>query len=410
MIRTLAATYRDAFSGLSRAVWLLSITSLINRAGTMVMPFLLLFLVEKRGFTTSQAGQTLALYGLGAMVASWFGGRLCDRFGAIRIMKGSLLAMGLAFLALGHLQGRLAISAMIVVLSLVGELFRPANLSALAAASGPAERARSFALLRLAVNAGMSVGPTVGGFLAAVDYGWLFMVDGVTSILAAGLLFIAFPGRLAAAPVVHSAATVRAGSPFRDRPVMAILGMMFILNIVTFQIMGTFPLSLRDLYGFSKAWIGITLAVNTVIIILFEMVLIHSLARRDPLKIAGFGAFLLCGGLAILPFGKGFGFAFISVAIWTVGEMLTFPLLTSAVADRAPEATRGAYMGLLNFSIAASFVVAPLVGTWVYERLGPRALWLGGGGVGLLCWAGFQAVAVRIGRGRKNTDSRTATD
>ncbi len=407
MIRALAATYREAFSGLSRAVWLLAVTSLINRAGTMVMPFLVLFLVEKRGFTTTQAGQTLALYGLAAMAASWYGGRLCDRFGSIRIMKGSLLGMGLAFLVLGHLHGRLAISAMVVALSLVGEVFRPANLSALAAASGPAERARSFALLRLAVNAGMSVGPTVGGLLAAIDYSWLFVVDGVTSILAAGLLFVAFPGRLDAAPAAPSAARIRAGSPFRDRPVLAILALMFVLNIVTFQIVGTFPLSLRDLYGFSKAWIGVTLAANTVIIILFEMVLIHSLERRDPLKVAGFGAFLLCGGLALLPFGTGLGFGYVlvSTAIWTMGEMLTFPLLTTAVADRAPEATRGAYMGLLNFSIAASFVVAPLVGTWVYQNLGPRTLWLSGGVVGLAAWAGFQALARRVGR-----DSRTGTD
>ena len=79
------------------------------------------------------------------------------------------------FLALGHLQGRLAISAMVLVLSLVGEVFRPANLAALSAASDPAERARSFALMRLAVNAGMSLGPSVGGFLAAHDYGWLFV-------------------------------------------------------------------------------------------------------------------------------------------------------------------------------------------------------------------------------------------
>jgi predicted MFS family arabinose efflux permease len=397
MLRTLATTYRDAFSGLSRAVWLLSVTSLINRAGTMVMPFLVLFLIEKRGFTTTQAGQTLALYGLGAMVSSYFGGKLCDRFSPLLIMKISLIGMGLTFLVLGHLQGRLAISAMIVVLSLVGEVFRPANFSALAAASGPGERARSFALLRLAVNAGMSVGPTVGGFLAAIDYSWLFVADGITSILAAGLLFVAFPGRLDAPPTVHPPATVRAGSPFRDRPVMAILAMMFVLNVVTFQVVGTFPLSLRDLYGFSKGWIGITLAVNTVIIILFEMVLIHSLSRRNPVKVAGVGAFLLCGGLALLPFGSSFGYALFTVVIWTMGEMLSFPLLTSAVADRAPEATRGAYMGLLNFSIASSFVVAPLVGTWVYQNLGPRTLWLGCGAVGLLCWAGFQAVAVRIG-------------
>ena len=139
---------------------------------------------------------------------------------------------------------------------------------------------------------------------------------------------------------------------------MALLGLMFLLNIVTFQVTSTFPLSLRDLYHFSEAWIGLTLAVNTLIIILFEMVLIHSLARRDPLKVAGFGCFVFCAGLALLPFGSSFGYVLFTVAIWTVGEMLAFPLLTSAVADRAPEATRGAYMGLLNFSFAASFVVA----------------------------------------------------
>jgi MFS family permease len=128
------------------------------------------------------------------------------------------------------------------------------------------------------------------------------------------------------------------------------------------------------------------------------MVLIHSLSRRDPLKVAGLGCFVFCAGLALLPFGSGFGYVIFTVAIWTVGEMLAFPLLVSAVADRAPEETRGAYMGLLNFSFAASFVVAPLVGTWVYQNLGARALWLGCGAVGALVWAGFHAVAVAISR------------
>src|SRR3954469_1472764 len=88
MFRSIAAAYREAFSGLSRSVWLLSIASLINRAGTMVMPFLVLFLVEKRGFTKTQAGQTLALYGLAAMAASYYGGRVCGPFGPFRGIGG----------------------------------------------------------------------------------------------------------------------------------------------------------------------------------------------------------------------------------------------------------------------------------------------------------------------------------
>src|SRR5690349_10911639 len=107
MLRSVLATYREAFSGLSRSVWLLSLASLINRAGTMVMPFLVLFLVEKRGFTTTQAGETLSIYGLAAMAASYYGGRLCDRFGPLRVMQWSLVLTGLSFWALGVAPGRL---------------------------------------------------------------------------------------------------------------------------------------------------------------------------------------------------------------------------------------------------------------------------------------------------------------
>jgi predicted MFS family arabinose efflux permease len=398
VLRSIIATYRAAFSGLGRPVWLLSVASLINRSGSMVMPFLLLFLVEKRGFTTAEAGQTLALYGLAAMAASYLGGRLCDCFGPVPILKGSLLLTGLCFLALGRMEGRLAISGMVVALSLSGEVFRAANLSALAAASTPGERARSIALMRLAVNAGMAVGPSLGGFLASYDYGWLFVVDGATSILAAGLLQLSFPTVQAAPPEPAAPAKAPVRSPFRDPPLLAILGLMFLLNTVTFQIASTFPLSLRDLDGFSELWIGLTLAVNTLIIILFEMVLVHSLARRDPLRVAGFGAVLFCGGLALLPLGRGFGYVVFTVAIWTLGEMLVFPLVTSAVADRAPDEARGTVIGLLNLSFASAFVVAPLVGTWVYQHLGPRTLWLGCGVVGLLVGSGFLAAAAAAPR------------
>jgi len=401
MLRRIATTYREAFSGLTRPVWLLSLATLINRSGTMVLPFLALFLTEKRGFTTAQAGQTLALYGLGAMGASYLGGWLCDRVDPLKVMKLSLALTGLCFLALGHLEGRLAISAMMVVLSFVGEIFRPANLAALAAASDPGERGRSFALMRLAVNIGMTLGPTVGGFLALRDYGWLFVADGTTCLLAAGMLHLTFPGTklLPAVPrTAEARVKAAAASPWRDLVAVGIFGLMFLLNTVTFQLNGTFPLALRDLYGFSEARIGLALAVNTILIVLFEMVLVHSLTSRDPLKVSGVGAFLFCAGLGLLPLGRGFGFVAFTVMVWTVGEMLVFPIVSSAVADRAPEESRGAYMGMLNLSFATAFVVAPLVGTWVYEKLGPETLWYGCGAVGVVVWAGFQGLAVLTSR------------
>lgn len=411
MLRAVAAAYREAFSGLSRSVWLLSLATLVNRSGTMVLPFLALYLTEKRGFTTTQVGQVLALYGLGAVAASYVGGRLCDRFDPRRVMKWSLALTGTLFLTLGHLQARPAIYAATVVLSFVGEVFRPANLAALTAASDAGERARSFALMRLAVNIGMTLGPTAGGFLALIDYGWLFVADGGTCLLAAGLLHLVFPRSViyAAPRSAREGKTSPVRSPWRDSRLLVILGLMFLLNTVTFQIVGTFPLTLRDLYGMSEAQIGLALAVNTLIIVLFEMVLVHSLSGRDPLKVSGVGGFLFCAGLALLPLGSGFGFVVFTVVIWTVGEMLVFPIVTSAVAEQAPEESRGATLGMLQLAFSAAFVIAPLVGTWIYQDYGPRRLWYGCGIVGVVVWAGFHALAVRAVRPPRGTGAEEAT-
>jgi MFS family permease len=398
LFRAIAASYREAFSGLNRAVWLLSVATLINRAGTMVMPFLVLWLTEERGFTTAGAGRALALYGIGGMVASYLGGWLSDRFDAPRVMTWSLSFTGLGFLLLGRLEGRIPILATILALSIAGEVFRPASSAALVQASGPAERTRSFALYRLAINLGMTLGPAAGGFLALYDYDWLFRVDGATCFLAVGLLWYIARKPLAAAEATPATApAVPERSPWQDRPFLALLLLLFLLNMVVFQSVSTYPLSLRDLYGFAEDRIGLVLAINTLLIVLFEMVLVNAVAGYDPLKVTGVGAFLFCVGFALLPLGSTFAFAAFTVAIWSVGEMLSFPVVAGVVANRAGERSLGRYMGLFNLSFASGYVIAPLVGTWIYEHLGPRTLWFGCGVLGLLVWAGFHGLAV-LGR------------
>jgi predicted MFS family arabinose efflux permease len=390
MFRAIVKNYREAFSGLPRTVWLLATASLVNRSGTMVLPFLALFLTERRGFSTTEAGQVLACYGLGGAAGTYLGGWLSDRFDASRVMVGSLVLTGAGFLILGHLEARWAIFVTVFFLSLVGEAFRPANSSAIAAASPPAERTKAFALYRLAINLGMTLGPALGGFLAARDYSWLFRVDGATCILAAGFLWM-FLSRDARAVDREEALAAAAAerSPWRDGPFMALAVLRFVLAMVTFQIASTFPLTLRDFHRFSKGEIGLVLGVNTLVIVLFEMVLVHRLSGRDPLKVVAMGSFLFCLGMALLPLGSGFAYVAFTVIVWTVGEMLTFPVLAGAVANRAGEANRGRYMAIFTLSFEGAFVIAPLAGTWIYQNFGPRALWLSCGAIGFVLLAGY---------------------
>ena len=94
MIRKVLTTYKNAYAGLPRNAWLLSLVQFINRSGSMVLFFLTLYLTRKLGFTLPQAGQAVSIFGLGALAGAYLGGRLCDRLGANRVQQLSLLLSG----------------------------------------------------------------------------------------------------------------------------------------------------------------------------------------------------------------------------------------------------------------------------------------------------------------------------
>ncbi len=410
MLRPILATYREAFSGLNRSVWLLALTTLVNRSGSMVLPFLILYLTQKQGFATTDAGRAMGTYGVGGVLGSYLGGWLCDRIPPRRVMIGSLTLSGIGFILLGQIDSRAGILIALFLLAVVGEGFRPANSAAVATASPPHLRTRAFALNRLAINLGMSLGPTIGGFLAMVSYDWLFWADGITCIVAAAVLAVAFHGgeKTGAAP---KPAVAAGRSPWKDRPFLAMMGLFFLLAMITFQVISTFPLTLRDLYGFHEGRIGLVMAINTLIIVAFEMVLVHRVASLNPVRLLGLGGFLFGFGMALIPFGSSFAYVCFTVAVWTLGEMLSFPLGAAAVSNRAGASNLGLYMGLYTLSFEGAWVFAPVIGTWVYQTWGPEVLWLGCGVTGVILLLGFLGVAKAIdGEKRLEIGSTQAPD
>src|SRR2546423_5027581 len=176
--------------GLPREVWLLFATNLINRAGMMVLPFLVVYLTRERHFSAGQAGFALAVYGAAAIFAGPISGWLSDRIGALPIMRASLILSGSVLLLLPLAHSRVAVYGATILGAGCAELFRPASLAAITHVVSPAQRRPAYALNRLAINLGMSIGPALGGFLAAVSFRSMFVVDGCTTILAALVLML----------------------------------------------------------------------------------------------------------------------------------------------------------------------------------------------------------------------------
>ncbi|MEM7305117.1 MAG: MFS transporter [Planctomycetota bacterium] len=376
-MRRILRTYRDAFEGLPREVWWLAAVTLVNRSGTMVLPFLVLYLTRERGYGIDEAGLFLALYGLGSIGGTLLGGKLVDRIGSKPVQVASLVATGLTLFLLAFLRSPYLLGATITLLAAVTEAFRPANSSAVAAATSDELRARAYGLQRLAINLGFSLGPALGGLLAQVDYTLLFWVDGATCLAAAGLLAATVRAHPAPSRAQRDEAVRSGRSPWRDRTFLVFFLLIFPQGLVFFQVQGTLVYFLRDERGFSEGAIGLLMAINTLLIVAFEMVLIRRVERRDPLLVIALASLLYGVGYGLLPYGVGFAFVAGTIAVWTLGEMLGVPMMTHFTASRADASNRGRYMGLFGMSFAGAQLLAPLLGTWTYDAWGSTWVWTG---------------------------------
>jgi MFS family permease len=150
----------------AKGYWTLWTGTLVNRLGGFVVPFLALYLTQRRGVGVAEAGVIVSFYGLGSMSAGPLGGVLADRIGRRSTMLIGLFGGGAVMFALGFAERPLAIAANVLVLGLVSDLYRPA-VSAMVADLVPAEkRLDAYARLYWAINLGFSLAPVIAGFLA----------------------------------------------------------------------------------------------------------------------------------------------------------------------------------------------------------------------------------------------------
>lgn len=391
--------YRESFAGLPREVWLLTVVAFVHRSGTMVLPFLALYLTSQKGLTVREAGGILSLYGVGAIGGSYVGGWLSDRIGSIQTQKVSMVLAAVGFMCLSLMSTTASIASMVVVLSIIAESFRPANAATLVEVSPAALQVRAFSLRRMAMNLGVAIGPAVGGLLVVYSYALLFFVEAGVCLLTAGLLSILFrehavhpdDKRLAS----HIPEQSRSLSPWRDGTFLIVAGLTMVLVTVLFQLFGAYPLTLYEVYQLPEYSVGLVFTLNTLTIVVFQMVVIRLVERCDVLRVVGIGAVFLCGGFGLLPFTSTLPLIGLSVLVWTTGEMLTTPLLEGFVAKRSPVEYRGQYMGIFSAAFSGAFVLAPLGGTWLYEEYGYRTLWFTCTGIGVGLWMAFTLLSAK---------------
>jgi MFS family permease len=360
-------------------IWIHFAATLVNRMGTMAIPFLVLYLTQDVGFTAVHAGLMLSLYGAGSLVASPFLGRLADRVGPVRIMKISLVASATCMMAYPFARTTAAVIVMTVLMSVSTEAFRPASLAVLTDIAPPAQRKAAFAVNRLAVNLGMSVGPAIGGYLAEVSFPSIFRVNGATSLAA--FCVLAFTG-FQVAHHAHAAskdglAPARSRPAYRDPILIGFLAACVPLAAVFFQHEGALPLDVvRDL-GMPESFFGWMFTINTILIVLFEVRLNLQTSHWPHRKSLCVGGLFIAAGFGAMAFAHTAAAIAATVVVWTIGEMILLPSMSNYVAELSPPDRRGEYMGLYSMSWGIAFALGPWLGTVVLEQFGRVTLWGG---------------------------------
>jgi len=386
--------YIEAYKGLSNATWILALVMFINRSGAMVVPFLGVYLTSQLGFSLDRAGIVLSCFGIGSIIGGLVGGFLTDKFGSFKIQTFSLFACIPVYLYLPELTTFSSLCLGIGLLSSITEILRPANSASVYNFAKPENLTRAFSLNRMALNLGYSIGPAIGGFIAAYSFSWLFYTNAIMIFCAGLVYFFYFRNRIENPKQNQS--DLREDKPVERKSAYTDVKYIWFSVFVAFyafcffQILNLLPLFYKDEVGLSEQEIGLLIAFSGVIVFLLEMIIVHWIEHKYTIsKILIIGS-ILCGltYLVLIP-SQHIVMLYFSMFLLCISEILVMPFTATVAANRSNHLNRGSYMALNAISFSIANVFAPLVGTRIASNYGFNVLWLTNGALIFFACLGF---------------------
>lgn len=379
MLITAFQRYINNFKGFSREIWILTLITFINRAGTMVLPFLSKYLKENLHFTYGEVGWIMVSFGFGSMLGSWLGGKLSDKIGFYKVMVFSLFSSGIFFFILQYITSFWGLCFGMFSIMTLADMFRPAMFVSLGAYAKPENRTRSLTLVRLAVNLGFAAGPALGGLIImGIGYQGLFWVDGGSCIVAILIFALLVKEKKKSSHHDPHATILEAASVFKDRIFWIFLFVSFVTAMIFFQLFTTLPLYHSEKFGLSEFQTGLLMTLNGLLIFALEMPFVGYFERKkvQKLKIILWGSVIMAASFYLLLINVWAGILIITMIMMSIGEIFAFPFSNTFAMSRAPKGHEGRYMALYTMSFSLAHIISSKVGLEIIAQFGYQVNWL----------------------------------
>jgi len=386
MLQQAFSRYINNFKGFSREIWILTLVTFINRAGTMVLPFLSKYLKEDLDFSYDQVKWVLVCFGIGSMIGSWLGGKLSDKIGFYKIMIFSLFTSGIAFILLQYITSFIGLCIGMFSIMVIADMFRPAMFVSLSVYAKPENRTRALTLVRLAINLGFAAGPAIGGFIImSGGYEGLFWVDGLTCMLAISVFGLLVKEKKKEVQHKELTDTHNNKSVFTDAPFWIFLFICMVSGILFFQLFTTLPLYHKEQFNLTEFQSGLLLMLNGLIIFFSEMAIVSYVERKqiDKVKIVTYGLFVMTISMYLLLLNDWAGILVVMMLFMSFGEMFAFPFSNSFAMSRAPKGHEGRYMAIFTMAYSLAHILSSNIGFEIVDLKGYQANWFFMGSLGL---------------------------
>jgi MFS family permease len=396
MLHKLRKIYNDYPS----QFWLVAVGVLLSSAGSsLIWPFQLIYISRVLSLPLSSVATLITVSSVTGMVVSFFGGFIADRFGRKVVMFGALVFHGLAYILLSRADSSLGF---VIPMSIMGAAmpFHAIGSDAMMADIIPSEkRTNAYAILRMINNAGIAVGPAIGGILTATSYALAFY-GAAGGMLIYSLLLLIFARETLqrqAGPAASQNKETLGGYErvLADRSYVAFVAMVtvgMIAPLMMWTLLAVYTNKYYNLPEYLYSWLPVTNALMCV----FVQYPVTMFTRRLPAKTAiTLGMFVYALGVGSVGLMTSFWGFWLSMVTMTLGELILIPTASKYVADIAPEDLRGRYMSIywLTWGLARAF--APMIGGFLHDQVAPQAIWWGGLALGLASTLGLLLLSAK---------------
>lgn len=400
---------RNIYREFPSLFWIIVAVRFVDGIGsTLLFPFFALYITQKFDVGMTQAGVMLGMSSLFGLIGNMAGGALTDRFGRRQLILFGLVFSALSSLSLGLVTRINLMYPLIMFVGLLSNISHPAHEAMIADILPDAKRQEGFGILRVVGNLAWIIGPTIGGFVANINFFYLFVIDSVISVLLAVVIYRLLPETKPAGLAHEQSETFLqtiAGyrHVMRDRAFMAFILTGIVMLIVYQQMYGSFSVYLRDVHGINPQGYGILMSTSAITVVLLQFTVTRMIKRRPPFLMMAFGTFFYMLGFTLIGVVATLSLFGLCIIIITVGEMIVVPTSQALVAGFAPEDMRGRYMAVSGLSWAIPSTIGPGAAGYILDNYNPSLLWFVGGALCGISVVGYYLLHMRLGAQKRFT-------